>query len=231
MFAVFSQTMWFFADYGNVIFANCSTSDRSLLENIYTKATKIILGCFRTSRNAAVLSDLRLIPLSNRRELHMLLFFYKIKTGLTSPVLHSFLPLTRGKISAYSLHHANNFQFPLSKRSLVHNSFFYKAPVLRNSLPQYIKLSSSFAAFKNRIALFYHGKNRNIWHLQAGPAFSRLDRLLPIGPRAKGGLALRLRTYTFNRKCLCSAGAGPTVFVKYEVRWKPSKTKMNCAVS
>jgi len=35
----------------------------------------------------------------------------------------------------------------------------------------------------------------------SGPAFSRLDRLLPIGPRAKGGPVLRLQTYTFNRKC------------------------------
>ena len=88
-------------DYGNVIFANCSTADSSLLENIHTKAAKIILGCFRTSRNATVLSDLNLNPLSNKRELHMLLFFYKIKAGLTSPVLHSFLPLTLGKTSAY----------------------------------------------------------------------------------------------------------------------------------
>jgi len=51
----------------------------------------------------------------------MLLFFYNIKTGLTSPVLHSFLPMTLGEISAYSLRHVNNFQLPLSKRSLVHN--------------------------------------------------------------------------------------------------------------
>jgi len=117
-------------DHGNVIFANCLTSDNSLLENIYTKAAKIILHCFRTSCNATFFSDLNLIPLSNRRELHMILFFCKIKTVLTSPVLHSFLPLTLGEISAYSFRHANNFQLPLFKRSLVHNSFFYKAPVL-----------------------------------------------------------------------------------------------------
>jgi len=43
----------------------------------------------------------------------MLLFVYKIKTGLTSPVLHSFLPLTLGEISAYAFLHANNFQLPL----------------------------------------------------------------------------------------------------------------------
>jgi len=69
-----------------------------------------------------------------------------------------------------------------------------------------------------------------LWYF-SGPAFSWLDRLLPVGPRAEWGPALRLRTYTFNRKCLCSAGAGPTVRVKCEVCRKPSKTKMNCAVS
>jgi len=50
---------------------------------------------FRTSRNAAVLSHLNFIPLFTRRELHTLLFFYKTKTGLTFPVLHSFLLLCR----------------------------------------------------------------------------------------------------------------------------------------
>jgi len=68
----------------------------------------------------------------------MLLFFYKIKTGLTSPVLHSFLPLTLGEISAYSFRHANHFQLPISKRSLVHNSLFYKASELPTTIHQII---------------------------------------------------------------------------------------------
>ena len=169
-------------EYGNMVFAIFSTSDKSLLENIHTNGAKIVLGYFRTSRKAAVLSDLNLIPLSNRRDLHMLLFFYKIKTGLVSPVFHLFLLLTLGEISAYSFRHDNNFQLPLAKRSLVHNSFFYKAPVFWNSLPQYIKLSSSFSAIKNRITLFYHGKNRNIWHLQgSNPSATSLRCMFRLG--------------------------------------------------
>ena len=50
------------------------------------------------------------------------------KTGLASPVLHLFLPLTLGEISAYSFRHANNFPLPLSKLSPVHNSFFTTLP-------------------------------------------------------------------------------------------------------
>ena len=181
-------------------FANFSTSDSSLHENIYTKAAKIILHCFRTSCNATFFSDLNLIPLSNRRELHMILFFCKIKTVLTSPVLHSFLPLTLGEISAYSFRHANNFQLPLFKRSLVHNSFFYKAPVLWNSLPQYIKLSSSFAAFKNRVTLFYHGKNGNIWHLQGSNPFATSLRCM----FRLGHSPLNINMKSF-RQCSCGS--------------------------
>jgi len=36
--------------------------------------------------------------------------------------------------------------------------------------------------------------DRGWWH-RSGPTVSRLDRLLPIGPHAKGGPALRLLTY------------------------------------
>jgi len=42
-----------------------------------------------------------------------------------------------------------------------------------------------------------------------GPAFSRLDRLLPIRP------ALHLRKLIVYRSSLSSAGAGPTVFLKH----------------
>jgi len=171
--------------------------DSELLENMHAKAAKITLGCLRTSRNAAVLSDLNLIPLYNRRELDILVFFYKIKTGLTSPVLHSFSPLTLGEISAYSFRHANNFRLPLSKRSYVHNSFFYKAPVIWNSLPQYIKLSSSFAAFENSIILFYHGKNHNIWLLQGSiPYATSLRCMFCLGRRP-----LNLNMKSFRQGC------------------------------
>jgi len=44
--------------------------------------------------------------------------------------------------------------------------------------------------------------------LQTGPVYTRLDRLHPIGPRAIGGPALRLQTYT---NCFHSAGTGPRV--------------------
>jgi len=48
--------------------------------------------------------------------------------------------------------------------------------------------------------------------LSAGPA---LSRLLPIGPRAKGGPALSLAYVNlhFNRSSLHKAGVGPTVFL------------------
>jgi len=43
--------------------------------------------------------------------------------------------------------------------------------------------------------------------MKPGPAFSRLDRLLPIGPRSTP-----MQTYIVYRSCLCSAGAGSQYF-------------------
>jgi len=42
---------------------------------VASRSLKDILSCFRTSRNAAVFSDLNFIPLSDTRKLHTLLFF------------------------------------------------------------------------------------------------------------------------------------------------------------
>jgi len=59
-------------------------------------------------------------------------------------------------------------------------------------------------------------------HSASGPAFSRLDRLLPIGPRAKGGSALRLLTYTLNQKFFLALARDPlpskTIENKNELR-------------
>jgi len=55
------------------------------------------------------------------------------------------------------------------------------------------------------------------WHQSTGPALSRLDRLLPICPGAKGGPTLRLRTYAnlhFQSKLLVWCMCGPNIFFK-----------------
>ena len=47
----------------------------------------------------------------------------------------------------------------------------------------------------------------------SGPAFSRLDRLLPIGPRAEGGPALHVRKLTLCIEAVCVVPArGPQYF-------------------
>jgi len=41
----------------------------------------------------------------------------------------------------------------------------------------------------------------------------------PLVDCFQSGPALHLQTYTFNRKCLCSASTGPTVFFKCGARY------------
>jgi len=56
----------------------------------------------------------------------MLVFFYKIKPGLTSPVLHLFSPLTIGEISAFSgtpYHNTSNYLLVLQHLKTASPSF------------------------------------------------------------------------------------------------------------
>jgi len=57
---------------------------------------------------------------------------------------------------------------------------------------------------------------KTIFCVYTGPVLSRFDRFLLIGPRAKGGPALRLITKTIlhflSKLLVYSAGAGPCVF-------------------
>ena len=139
----------------------------------------------------------------------MLLFFYKIKTGLTSPVLHSFLPLTLGQVAAYSLRHANNFQLPLSERSLIHNSSFYNAPLLWCSYQnisnyllvlQHLKTAlPTFTKARNAIFGTYTGQIYQLFHYAL--CFALVKALQKSISQCNCGSTYRLNTFSCSAIC------------------------------
>jgi len=67
--------------YGEIISANCTTTDSTLLESIQTAAAKAILGCRKTTSHEIILKDLGLTPLYIRRQFHILKAFCAILFG------------------------------------------------------------------------------------------------------------------------------------------------------
>jgi len=78
--------------YGEIISANCTTTDSHLLESIQTAAAKIILGCLKTTSHEIILKDLGLTPLYVRRQFHILKAFRAILFGPCPSFLSILIP-------------------------------------------------------------------------------------------------------------------------------------------
>lgn len=103
-----------------------------------------------------------------------------------------------------SQHTLSYFDLPISKRSLLYNSLFYKAPLLWNSLPQHIKLSCSFSAFIIHFTRFNHEKKHNTWHLNgSNRSVTSLRSILCLGHSL---LNINLKSF-----CQCSRGFKETL--------------------
>jgi len=151
-------------DYGSVVYDTCSQSDALLLDSAQITAAKIITGCIKTTANDAVLEDISFVKLGIRREKQILLHYYKIMFGMTSPTLHHLISKMYKDLSPHMLRNSLYVQIPLAKKNTF-NSFFRKAASLWNALPMSVKSSASFSSFQLRLETFYCGSKRNCWHL------------------------------------------------------------------
>jgi len=91
-FSIYNSFILPIFDYGSIVYDTCSQSDALLLASAQITAAKIITGCIMTTANDAVLNDISLVKLGTRREMQILLYYYKIMFGMASPSLHSLIP-------------------------------------------------------------------------------------------------------------------------------------------
>jgi len=88
--------------YGEIISANCTTTDSHLLESNQTAAAKFILGCLKTTSHEIILKDLGLTPLYIRRQFHILIAFRAILFGPCPSFLSTLVPKFFKNLSDYS---------------------------------------------------------------------------------------------------------------------------------
>ena len=82
---------------------------------------------------------------------HTLLLFYQIKSKISSMYLSSVLPRSLKESSCYNLR-KTVYPVPILNRQSSFKSFYPRAVILWNSLPQYVQVSASLAVFKKRLA-------------------------------------------------------------------------------
>lgn len=67
-------------DYGSIVYSSASHSTLKKLDTIQNQALRIASGAFRTSPIASILAETNIIPLTQRRDLHVLSYYGKVLT-------------------------------------------------------------------------------------------------------------------------------------------------------
>ena len=95
---------------------------------------------------------LDIVSLNVRFSYHTLLLFYQIKSKISPTYLSSVLPRSFKETPCYNLRRTG-YPVPILNRQSSFKSFYPRAVILWNSLPQYVQVSASSAIFKKRLAV------------------------------------------------------------------------------
>ena len=191
-------------DYGDVIWGNCTQAQANILENLHLEGLRIITGLVKGTNHEKLYTESGFTSLSNRRDKHKLIFYYKIVYGLVPEYLQNLLPPL---VSEINPHHRRRLQeriIPHFKTELYRNSFFPSATYLWNSLPENVQIMSSISDFKRFVnsdvpsvpPRFYLGKRKEqIIHCRlrnnmSDLNFDLLNRHLKDDPSCSCGFCL-----------------------------------------
>ena len=80
-------------EYSDVLWDNCTAEQSNELESIQTEAARIVTDATKLCNIAKLYNDLKWDTLSNRRQKHKLVLFYKMKQKITSSYLTNLIPI------------------------------------------------------------------------------------------------------------------------------------------
>lgn len=145
-------------EYADVVWSNCTIEESNMLEAVQVEAARIILGVTKLCNINKMYGDLGWESLSNRREKHRLILFYKMKNNLTPAFLSDLVPEQVQDSSHYNLRNADDYLAINARTSLYRNSFLPTAVREWNNLSPDIKSSPTLAIFKSNM------KNKRPFH-------------------------------------------------------------------
>ena len=133
-------------EYGDVIYDNCPTHLKLLLESVQRKAALICTGAYRHTENNLLLHDLAWQPLSDRRLSHKLTLFYKVYHGIYPGYLYTLLPPKYA--SRYNMRENREFKIVFHRLNITRGSFFPSTAKVWNTLSPPVKNAESVLKFK-----------------------------------------------------------------------------------
>ena len=171
-------------EYADVVWDNCTESEKQEIEQIQYEAAYIVTGATRSCSKSKLLEETGWESLAHRRYKHRLITFYKMINKEVPPYLYSLVPPSVHQVSQRNLRSRSNLQTPLCRTNLYSNSFINKTASDWNSLPGNIRDLKSLCEFKRFIdkdkrkipIYFYFGERKSqVFHTRLRLGCSSLN--------------------------------------------------------
>lgn len=139
-------------EYGDVIWDNTNKSLVNKIENVQIEAMRIVTGGTKLTSIEKLYKETGWESLSDRRETHKLILFYKMINFETPDYLRELVPSSIGNTHTHYTRQSQNI-IEVGTRTNFYSEYFLPSTIkLWNRLPLYTRNSTSLNIFKQRIS-------------------------------------------------------------------------------
>ena len=146
-------------EYADVVWSGAYDCDLVKLEKVQVRAMRIITGATEKSNILNLYRDTGWAYLQERREIHKLIWFYKIINNMAPPYLTELLPPTVEERSDYNLRSRKNISQVSTRLETFSRSFFPCTIKLWNLLPPDLRNIQSLELFTKLLKHKYEKKS------------------------------------------------------------------------
>ena len=143
-------------DYCNAIYMGLPKKDIIKMQRIQNSAAKLILNCKKSESSTEALQARHWLPIEARIKFKVLTITHKCLHGQAPVYLQNLLILKQGsKYSLMSNKDTNILEIPKTRdKTFADRSFSVFAPMLWNSLPDYLRQIDEFYKFRKTLKTY-----------------------------------------------------------------------------
>ena len=139
-------------DYCNALLAGSPQVLLDKIQRVINCSGRLIFKVPKSAHISPFLYDLHWFPISSRIHYKIALICFHVVSGTAPPYLSELLHLYSPSRSLRSAADTRIFRVPrMGRRTLGERSFQCNGPVIWNSLPLYVRHSSSLSSFKSKL--------------------------------------------------------------------------------
>ena len=160
-------------EYADTLWSGAHDQDLNKLDKVHLRAMRIVTGATQRCSTQALYEDIGWHTLSQRRRIHRLRLFYKIRNNLSPDYLMQLMPQTVQDRNPYALRNREDLTPFRTQRQFFSKSFFPQTTKDWNELPLELRCAKTLSSFNRMLSVKFPTLHTRLW-------FGQGDRRLDI---------------------------------------------------